>query len=37
VLVTSGYYVADRPEVGGFAHADRLVREEWAADLFRRE
>jgi ribosomal protein L11 methyltransferase len=37
VLVTSGYYEADRPGVMGFAHADRLVREEWAADLFRRE
>jgi ribosomal protein L11 methyltransferase len=36
-LVTSGYYESDRPVVGGFAHADRLVKERWAADLFRRE
>jgi ribosomal protein L11 methyltransferase len=37
VLVTSGYYETDRPEVAGFAHAERLVKEQWAADLFRRE
>lgn len=37
VLVTSGYYETDRPEVTGLAHADRLVKEQWAADLFRRE
>jgi ribosomal protein L11 methyltransferase len=36
-LVTSGYYETDRPAVAGFAHADRLVKEQWAADLFRRE
>jgi ribosomal protein L11 methyltransferase len=37
VLVTSGYYETDRPEVPEFVHAERLVGEEWAADLFRRE
>ena len=37
VLATSGYYETDRPEIPEFVHADRLVREEWAADLFRRE
>jgi len=37
VLVTSGYYESDRPVVAGFAHADRLVKERWAADLFTRE
>ena len=35
--VTSGYYEGDRPELEGFAHADRLVREGWAADVFRRQ
>jgi len=37
VLLTSGYYETDRPEIPEFVHADRLVRAEWAADLFRRE
>jgi ribosomal protein L11 methylase PrmA len=37
VLATSGYYETDRPEFPEFVHADRLVREAWAADLFRRE
>jgi ribosomal protein L11 methyltransferase len=37
VFATSGYYETDRPEMPEFVHADRLVREEWAADLFRRE
>ena len=37
VLATSGYYETDRPEIPEFMHANRLVREEWAADLFRRE
>jgi ribosomal protein L11 methyltransferase len=37
VLVTAGYYETDRPEIPEFVHADRLVREGWAADLFRRE
>jgi ribosomal protein L11 methyltransferase len=36
-LVTSGYYASDRPEASGFAHVDRRVQGEWAADLFRRE
>ena len=36
-LVTSGYYESDRPVVAGFAHAERLVKERWAADVFRRE
>jgi ribosomal protein L11 methyltransferase len=37
VLVTSGYYEGERPEVAGFARADRLARAQWSADLFRRE
>jgi ribosomal protein L11 methyltransferase len=37
VLATSGYYETDRPEIAEFVHADRLVREAWAADLFTRE
>jgi ribosomal protein L11 methyltransferase len=37
VLVTSGYYVRDRPAVAGFGHVERRVQEEWAADLFGRE
>ena len=37
MLVTSGYYESDRPVVAGFAHVDRLVKERWAADVFRRE
>jgi ribosomal protein L11 methyltransferase len=37
ILVTSGYYAADRPEISGFEHSDRRVQEGWAADLFRRE
>ena len=37
VLVTSGYYETDRPEIPEFVHAHRLLRAEWAADLFRRE
>ena len=37
VLVTSGYYESDRPVVAGFAHVERLVKERWAADVFRRE
>ena len=36
-LVTSGYYESDRPVVAGFAHVDRLAKERWAADVFRRE
>ncbi len=37
VLVTSGYYESDRPVIAGFAHVERLVKERWAADVFRRE
>ncbi len=37
VLVTSGYYESDRPAVAGFGHVKRRVKEQWAADLFRRE
>jgi ribosomal protein L11 methyltransferase len=37
MLVTSGYYESDRPVVAGFVHVDRLVKERWAADVFRRE
>jgi ribosomal protein L11 methyltransferase len=37
VLVTSGYYASDRMAVVGFAHVERRVKEEWAADLLRRE
>ena len=37
VLVTSGYYESDRPSVAGFAHVERVVKEQWAADTFRRE
>jgi ribosomal protein L11 methyltransferase len=37
VLVTSGYYAADRPEISGFGHSDRRLQDGWAADLFRRE
>ena len=36
-LVTSGYLASDRPEASGFAHVERRVQGEWAADLFRRE
>jgi len=36
-LVTSGYSVADRPEVSAFDHVERRMRDGWAADLFRRE
>jgi ribosomal protein L11 methyltransferase len=36
-LVTSGYPVADRPEVPAFDHVERRTRDGWAADLFRRE
>ena len=37
VLVTSGYCESERPAVAGFAHVDRLVKERWTADVFRRE
>ena len=37
VIVTSGYYESDRPVIAGFAHVERLVKERWAADVFRRE
>ena len=37
VLVTSGYYESERPSVPGFARAERLAQERWAADVFRRE
>jgi ribosomal protein L11 methyltransferase len=37
VLVTSGYYESEQPVIAGLAHLDRLVRERWAADVFRRE
>jgi ribosomal protein L11 methyltransferase len=36
-LVTSGYPVAERPEVSAFDHVERRTRDGWAADLFRRE
>jgi ribosomal protein L11 methyltransferase len=36
-LVTSGYLASNKPEVSGFAHVERRVQAEWAADLFRRE
>ena len=36
-LVTSGYPVADEPEVPAFDHVERRTRDGWAADLFRRE
>jgi len=36
-LVTSGYYESDRPAVPGFEHVDRRTREQWAADVLRRE
>ena len=31
--ITSGYLVAERPEVEGWSHEERLVLEGWAADL----
>jgi ribosomal protein L11 methyltransferase len=37
LLATSGYYESDLPKIQGFERVDRLVREQWAADLFRRE
>jgi ribosomal protein L11 methyltransferase len=37
VFVTSGYYESDRPTIPGFEHVGRLVQDQWAADLFRRE
>jgi ribosomal protein L11 methyltransferase len=35
--ITSGYCAADRPVLEGFAHVERRGRDDWAADLFRRE
>ena len=35
--ITSGYYTADRPVLEGFEHVERRRRDDWAADLFRRE
>ena len=35
-VITSGYLVADRPELAGYAHVERRERDGWAADLFRR-
>jgi ribosomal protein L11 methyltransferase len=37
VLVTSGYYEADRPTFPGFAHVARKTDSGWAADLFGRQ
>jgi ribosomal protein L11 methyltransferase len=37
VLVTSGYYETDTPEIAGLRHVERRVLEQWAADVFRRE
>jgi ribosomal protein L11 methyltransferase len=37
VLVTSGYYEADRPMFPGFGHLARTADAGWAADLFRRQ
>jgi ribosomal protein L11 methyltransferase len=35
--ITSGYYTADRPTLEGFDHVERRTRDDWSADLFRRE
>jgi ribosomal protein L11 methyltransferase len=35
-VVTSGYLVADRPKLAGFAAVDRRVSDGWAADLHER-
>jgi ribosomal protein L11 methyltransferase len=37
VLATSGYLETDQAAVAGFTHVDRLVKERWAADLFKRQ
>jgi len=37
VLVTSGYYEADRLAFAGFVHVARKADAGWAADLFRRQ
>lgn len=37
LLVSSGYYERDRPELPGFRHLSRRAQEDWAADLFARE
>jgi ribosomal protein L11 methyltransferase len=34
-LVTSGYYVADRPQLVGWKHTDRVEVDGWAADAWR--
>jgi len=36
VLVTSGYLATDSPQVAGFAHRERRVRDGWGADLWAR-
>jgi ribosomal protein L11 methyltransferase len=35
-VVTSGYLVADRPRLAGFAHVERRELDGWAADLHQR-
>ena len=37
VLVTSGYYEGDLPEIAGYRRLERRVQEKWAADVFGRE
>ena len=37
LLVTSGYYEADRPSFAGFGHIRRETRDKWAADVFVQE
>jgi len=34
LLVTSGYFVSERPRLSGYVHRDRRQGERWAADLF---
>lgn len=36
VLVTSGYLASTEPELPGFAHVARCIRDGWAADLHHR-
>jgi ribosomal protein L11 methyltransferase len=35
VLISSGYFVSEQPELAGYHHADRRTMDGWAADLYR--
>ncbi len=34
-LITSGYVVSEQPQLDGYVHAERRVRDSWACDVFR--